>query len=142
MQFENTKVYNFEGAFRGLRNPMNSWDRSDSYFGLTDIYNTDSLTNVIDSWIDYENIGRLERNLEPYNQDMMRYDEYYNKYDEYSEWLATQGILAFYDDIHEVAFLGPGDLHLAQRLIVAGNEHAKFMRQIFISVDITAPIYW
>ena len=142
MQFENTKVYNFEGAFRGLRNPMNSWDRSDSYFGLTDIFNGDALTDVIDAWIDYENIGRSERNLEPYGLDMVNSNEYYNKCDEYDEWLATQGILAYYDDIHEVAFLGPNDLHLAQRLILAGSEHAKFMRQIFISVDITAPIYF
>ena len=26
--------------------------------------------------------------------------------------------------------------------MLAGNEHAKFMRQIFVSVDITAPLYW
>lgn len=142
MQFENTKVYNFEGAFRGLRNPMNSWNKSDSYFGLTDIYNTDSLTDVIDSWIQYENIGRSERNLEPYGLDMVNSNEYYDKCDEYNEWLAIQGILASHDDICEVAFLGPNDLHLAQRLILAGSEHAKFTRQIFISVDITAPIYF
>ena len=30
MQFSNTKTYNFEGSIRGMRNPMNSWDRSDS----------------------------------------------------------------------------------------------------------------
>ena len=30
MKFENIKVFNFEGAFRGLRNPLESWDRSDS----------------------------------------------------------------------------------------------------------------
>lgn len=34
MKFENTHVYNFEGAFHGMRNPMNSWDKSDSYFGI------------------------------------------------------------------------------------------------------------
>lgn len=33
-------------------------------------------------------------------------------------------------------------MDLAQRLIRAGSEHRKFMRQIFVSVDITAPIYW
>ena len=33
MKLENLEVYNFEGAFRGMRNPMNSWDRSDSNFG-------------------------------------------------------------------------------------------------------------
>ena len=44
--------------------------------------------------------------------------------------------------IAEVAFIGPKDLELAQRLIKAGPEHRKFMRQIIVSVDITAPLYW
>jgi hypothetical protein len=34
MRFENTQVMNFEGALRGMRNPMNSWGKSDSYFGV------------------------------------------------------------------------------------------------------------
>ena len=38
--------------------------------------------------------------------------------------------------------LGPNDLDLAMRLRGAGSDHRKFMRQIFVSVDITAPIYW
>lgn len=38
--------------------------------------------------------------------------------------------------------IGPNDLDLAQRLIKSGPEHMKFMRQIFVSVDITAPLYW
>lgn len=38
--------------------------------------------------------------------------------------------------------LGISDLTLAQKLIKAGSEHRKFMRQIFLSVDITAPLYW
>lgn len=39
-------------------------------------------------------------------------------------------------------FIGPNDLDLAQRLIRAGSDHSKFMRQIFISMDIIAPLYW
>ena len=38
--------------------------------------------------------------------------------------------------------IGENDLDLAQRLIRAGSEHRKFLRQIFVSVDITAPLYW
>ncbi len=38
--------------------------------------------------------------------------------------------------------LGDNDLSLAKRLCHAGSDHRKFIRQIFISVDITAPIYW
>lgn len=37
--------------------------------------------------------------------------------------------------------IGKNDLDLMQRLIKAGSEHRKFMRQIFISVDITAPLF-
>lgn len=38
--------------------------------------------------------------------------------------------------------LGPNDLDLARRLAHAGSDHRKFLRQIFVSVDITAPLYW
>ncbi len=76
MKFENTQVFNFENALRGMRNPLDSWDRSDS------------------RWENGEYI------------------------------------------------IGDKDLELATRLISAGTEHRKFMRQIFVSVDITAPIYW
>lgn len=78
IKIENIEVFNFEGAFRGLRNPMNSWNKSDSYI--------DALTN---------------------------------KY-----------------------IVGENDLKLAQRMIAAGTDESKFMRQIFVSMDITAPLYW
>ncbi|MBQ2308650.1 MAG: hypothetical protein II373_03650, partial [Clostridia bacterium] len=38
--------------------------------------------------------------------------------------------------------LGENDLGLAKRLASAGSDHRKFLRQIFVSVDITAPLYW
>ena len=38
--------------------------------------------------------------------------------------------------------LGENDIDLATRLAHAGNDHRKFIRQIFVSVDITAPLYW
>lgn len=38
--------------------------------------------------------------------------------------------------------LGPNDLDLAKRLRLAGSDHRKYIRQIFVSVDITAPLYW
>lgn len=47
---------------------------------------------------------------------------------------------SFYDG--DVFSLGPNDLGLAKRLIRAGSDHRKFLRQIFVSVDITAPLYW
>lgn len=77
MRFEGTKVYNFEGALHGMRNPLASWKRTDSF------------------------------------------------YDEKGNFV-----------------IGENDLDLATRLIKGGGEHRKFMRQIFVSVDITAPLYW
>ncbi|WP_041137994.1 hypothetical protein [Beduini massiliensis] len=38
--------------------------------------------------------------------------------------------------------LGPNDLSLAMRLAKAGSDHRKYLRQVFVSVDITAPLYW
>ena len=38
--------------------------------------------------------------------------------------------------------LGANDLDLARRLCSAGSDHRKFMRQILVCVDITAPLYW
>ena len=38
--------------------------------------------------------------------------------------------------------LGPNDLDLARRLARAGSDHRKYLRMIFVSVDITAPLYW
>lgn len=75
MKLENLEVFNFKGAFRGMRNPMNSWDKSDSDF------------------------------------------------------------------LNGVELLGPADIALAQKLIRAGGEHRKFLRQIIVSFDLTAPLY-
>lgn len=77
MKFENTEVFNFEGALRGMRNPKNSWNKSDSFYTPEGIY-----------------------------------------------------------------VIGDNDMKLAKKLIKAGNEHRKFLRQIFVSVDITAPLYF
>ena len=77
IQLSHTKVMNLEGAIRGARNPLNSWDRMDSQY--------DAEGNYI---------------------------------------------------------LGPNDLDLAKRLCKAGSDHRKFIRQILVSVDITAPLYW
>lgn len=76
IKVENIDAWGFEHAIRGARNPMNSWDKSDSYRG-------------------------------------------------------------FY-----ISRLGKNDLDLMQRLYKAGTEHRKYLRQIFVSMDITAPLYW
>lgn len=37
---------------------------------------------------------------------------------------------------------GPNDLDLAMRLAKAGSDHRKYLRMVFVSVDVTAPLYW
>lgn len=134
MKFQKTKVMNFEGAFRGLRNPLESWAKSDSDFGIAELEYCD---------YDYEVAAKYIDANEKYD-----FDEEYDKWDEanekYAEWLRENGVLnCNYDhNAVEYAFLGPKDLDLAQRMIKAGTSDRKFMRQIFVSVDITAPLYW
>ena len=48
---------------------------------------------------------------------------------------------SYYDENHNYV-LGTNDLDLAKRLRKAGSDHRKFIRQVMVSVDITAPIYW
>lgn len=48
---------------------------------------------------------------------------------------------SYYDEQNNI-HIGPNDLKMLTTLCKAGNDHRKFMRQIFVSVDITAPLYW
>ena len=48
---------------------------------------------------------------------------------------------SYYNEAHQY-MLGPNDLDLAVRLRRAGSDHRKFLRQVTVSVDITAPLYW
>lgn len=115
MKFENTEVWGFEHALRGMRNPMNSWDKSDSKFGVCPIINKSD-----------EDIDLSKEHI--------------------SGLLGTfSGVKCYFANKAEYAMytaIGENDMSLGQKLIRAGSEHRKFMRQIFVSVDITAPLYW
>ena len=81
IKVENIETWGFEHAIRGMRNPMNSWDKSDS---------------------EYQSANFCDREF----------------------------------------IVGENDLDLMKRLYKAGTEHRKYLRQIFVSMDITAPLYW
>lgn len=100
IKVENVDVWGFEHAIRGMRNPKNSWAKSDSYMGY-----------------DCQKCGRIDRegSCEPKKHDC-------------SEYLGIE--------------IGPNDLDLMRRLFRGGSEHRKYLRQLFISMDITAPLYW
>ena len=132
MKFDNIQVYNFEGAFRGMRNPMNSWMKSDSCFGLRSFREGDAeLEDLAKDWTAIDGCNPTDEG----------YDEHRFQRE---DWLSNNGILKLnpIQQIAIIAYIGPEDMKLAQRLIAAGPEHRKFLRQIFVSVDITAPLYW
>ena len=133
MEFKNTRVMNFENAMRGLRNPLESWEKSDSVYCIAYEFPYD-VDEVIQKWI------LLKEDL---SEEDLSYDEEYDKlFDKYFDWLSDIGTLYENDDCVEIFFIGPNDLELAQRMIKAGTSDRKFLRQIMISVDITAPLYW
>ena len=135
MKIENTKVFNFEGAFRGMRNPLDSWNKSDSDFGMFkwDDDGEDPAWAVALSYLSPE-----EQNAWEYEADI----EVEKEIEKYFDWLLIQGLHNTTDYEGCYAYIGKKDLELAQRLIKAGPEHRKFLRQIFVSFDITAPFYW
>lgn len=97
MKFEKTEVWGFGHAIRGMRNPLESWYKSDSDY----CFNMDCEDCAI------EVINKEDCYMNP------------------SEFV-----------------IGKNDLALMQRLIKAGSEHRKFLRQIMVAVDITAPMYF
>ena len=125
MKFENTQIMNFNNAIRGLRNPMNSWQRSDSWGGIITIEQDDHLEEVAKHW--------MYKESEEYNEVLL---------EKYLAWLCNQGILQHNGDAIEAFYFGPKDLNLAQRMVKAGTSDRKFLRQILVSVDITGPLYW
>lgn len=127
MKFENTWTGNWENAFRGLRHPMESYVRSDSRFGIGDT----------DVWLDAER-DEVAYSYCPNSNE----DENWDDWDEINKWLTDNGQLRYGKYAGEYAYLGKNDLDLAQRMIKAGTPNDKFLRQIFVSVDITAPLYW
>lgn len=120
LKTENIRVFNFEGALRGLRNPKDSWHLSDSRYGICNRGHVDCETEMATAW----------KNAHPENEI------------DYFSWLIDNGYIHSENGCCEYAFIGPKDMRLAQLMIGAGTDEAKFMRQIFISMDITAPLYW
>ena len=104
LEISNLWVDGWEHTIRGMRNPMNSWDKSDSGFGCRN-----KIGMGDDSEVPYlcKNCGMI----------------HCNKRD-------------------EVFLIGPNDIELMHKLCKAGSDHRKFMRQIFVSMDIVAPLYW
>ena len=141
MRFENINVMNFNNAIRGMRNPKESYHLSDSDFGLSTDKQHCVSEKPLDAWMKHLGLPSLSDDLEAWNNAS---PELIHSFQTLEAWLLKNGVID-YDWDNEClgyAYLGPKDLKLAQILIKGGPEHRKFMRQIFVSVDITAPLYW
>ena len=140
IKFDNQCVSNFENAIRGMRNPLESWKQSDSRYGLGDCddeYCASRLFDSTDAWMEYLGFGFLEDiESEADRKQWLKAEK------EIGEWLWDNSLLDKDGPYEHRFYFGPKDLNLAQSLVRAGTDEAKFMRQIFISVDITAPLYW
>ena len=126
MKFERTLTMNWENAFNGLRHPMESYEKSDSQFGIGD---NDVWINEIANEVAYSYINNWKDERVDPDEDLI------------IEWLCNNGASGG-KYAGEYAFIGHNDMDLAQRMIKAGTPNDKFLRQIFVSVDITAPLYW
>lgn len=145
IKVENINVFNFKGALRGLRNPLNSWNKSDSGFGYG------SLNWGLED-TDFDDVANVH--LEAMRERLHKEGDIEEKrYDEEAEkiynWLIEQGTSNYFgynqysEHYIEYNFVGPKDLNLMERMILAGTDESKFLRQIFISMDITAPLsFW
>lgn len=140
IKFDNQCISNFENAIRGMRNPLESWNQSDSRYGLGDCddeYCASRLFDSTDAWMEYLGYGFLEDiESEVDRKQWLKAEK------EIGEWLWDSSLLDKDGPYEHRFYFGPKDLKLAQSLVRAGTDEAKFMRQIFISVDITAPIYF
>lgn len=139
MTFSNIEVFNFEGAFRGMRNPMNSWDKADSYFGVeTAVEFSNNPDKIAESWCTAEYGEDFIEDLKACKEEALKV------YDEKLNWLLDEGLTVLQgnnDTVYFCNLIGPNDMKLAQNLIKAGPEHCKFMRQILVSFDVTMPRY-
>jgi hypothetical protein len=140
IKLDNQCVSNFENAIRGMRNPLESWKQSDSRYGLGDCddeYCASRLFDSTDAWMEYLGYGFLEDiESEADRKQWLKAEQ------ETGDWLWDSSLLDKDGPYEHRFYFGPKDLKLAQSLVRAGTDEAKFMRQIFISIDITAPLYW
>lgn len=94
LNIDNVYIFGWDAAIRGMRNPMNSWDRVDSFWCSGDCDECPERGNGCNG-------------------------ENYLSY-----------------------VIGNNDYTLMEKLVKAGSDHAKFMRFINVTLDITAPLYW
>jgi hypothetical protein len=116
IRIEKVEVFNLEGAIRGARNPMNSWAKSDSGYGCRLNRETDCVR-----WDIFEDGDITMCRDCTWCEPLCWKDETFKK----REYI-----------------IGENDLNLLKRLVAAGSDERKFMRQILVSFDITAPLYW
>lgn len=128
----NVEVAGFRTAIRGMRNPLKSWDKADSteVIGPKEV-SDEQYEQYYADFVEKISIKKPNRIFKEYvlNDVKNSVEKSHLPYNEESPLVPC-------------FFLGENDLSLAQRLIKSGSDHSKFMRQIYVGMDITAPLYW
>lgn len=136
IKISNVQVFNFEGALRGLRNPLDSWALSDSKYPTIHQTDKETIRNLAEEIVTlFEKEGMKKDGYMSMND-----DEWESMVEYVEEQVSKDSLLR--DHYFNTAFIGPKDLTLAQRMVGAGTDESKFMRQIQVTMDIEAPLYW
>ena len=116
IKIESTQVFGWEAAIRGARNPMNSWEKSDSTF----LYRLLIKGNIL------KKIYRYIKKKIFHIEDMECIDQKEEHEIKISDSMS----------------IGPADHKLLMNLCKGGTEEAKWRRMIHVQMDVTAPLYW
>lgn len=125
MNFTNTKVMNFDGAFKSLHASLNGLYNSDSFYWIGEEIPKEA-DDVIYKWVNLESPQLNEQS-----------EQFYFLFNKYQEWLFNTS--SFSTEL-EHFFIGPKDLTFAQEAIRLSDNN--FLKWIIVSIDITAPIYF
>lgn len=121
IKIENTQVFGWEAAIRGARNPMNSWEKSDSWiYSHMDIDGIDHFRKLIPEGINFISEDQL-------------LDWYEEQYGDSSK---------YYENNLYPMHIGPNDHKLLMNLCKGGTEEAKWRRMVHVQMDVMAPLYW
>jgi len=146
LKVEKISIRGFEEAFRGMRNPKDSWDRSDSEFLNIDEYmkkyGTDSLEVIVPKE-NPEEEDILAYTLKPNFDDTKRNQLIINTRPHFSNIVKLGNDIPIPVTMDTIPVLGEKDLILAKSLCNGGPVHSKFTRFIQVYMDITASLdFW
>ena len=155
MKVEHLKVVGFEEAMRGMRNAYDSWDKADSYIIPNVIPGTTEFENKLKTYPDklLSQGDTLTHVVEKTNE-CIHYNPWTQNYNINKNLIISEKYPEYNQNINvetdRVAIIGKNDIDLMQRLVShdqtsinGGEPNSKFLRDITVTLDITASFdFW